>query len=221
MGKSRVQETDHGIVGEYNVHTYDQMMRKMRDRGWIETDLIIGQGITTGRVLEVGPGPGYIGLEWLKKTEETALVGLDISADMLALARTNAEAYGLADRVEYRGGDARSMPFADESFDAVFSNGSLHEWALPEEILNEVDRVLKPEGRYLISDLRRDMAAPVKWFLWLTTQPMAMRRGLLTSIAACYTLSEACSLLAKTRLPEWHVSQNLLGLTVAGQKPPC
>ena len=76
---------------------------------------------------------------------------------MIAIAQRNAGEYGLADRVEYVKGDARNMPFEDAYFDAVFSNGSLHEWAHPEDILNEIARVLKPGGRYCISDLRRDM----------------------------------------------------------------
>jgi hypothetical protein len=39
----------------------------MRDKGWMETDLILKLGIQHGLALEVGPGPGYLGLEWLKK----------------------------------------------------------------------------------------------------------------------------------------------------------
>jgi ubiquinone/menaquinone biosynthesis C-methylase UbiE len=220
MKKPRAIETSQGITGELNTRLYDEMMRRLRGRGWLETGLIIKEGIISGLALEVGPGPGYLGLEWLKKTSGTRLNGLDISEDMLALARKNAAQYGLSDRVEYIGGDARKMPFEDRRFDAVFTNGSLHEWAYPEEILNEISRVLKPGGRYIISDLRRDVIAPVKWFLWVITGPKEMRAGLITSLNAAYTLYEVEAMLSRTKLQGWQVNKNPLGIVISGKKTP-
>jgi len=107
MVKPRVIETDQGIQGEFDVQIYDSMMRRMRDKGWIETNLILKVGITQGLVLEVGPGPGYLGLEWLKKTEETNLKALEISPNMIMIAERNAKEYGLEARVEYIDGDAQ------------------------------------------------------------------------------------------------------------------
>ena len=57
-------------------------MRNMRDKGWIETNSILKEGISSGLALEIGPGPGYLGLEWLKKTGQTRLKGPEISDDM-------------------------------------------------------------------------------------------------------------------------------------------
>jgi len=62
MVKPRVIETDQGITGEFDTRAYDEMMRRMRDKGWLETDFIIESGISRGLALEVGPGPGYLGL---------------------------------------------------------------------------------------------------------------------------------------------------------------
>jgi len=218
MAKRRIPETDQGITGEFNTRAYDQMMRYLRDRGWMETRLIIKEGISSGLALEVGPGPGYLGLEWLSNTEGTTLRGLDISEDMIAIAQRNAAEYGLTDRVKYVRGDARKMPFENEYFDAVFSNGSLHEWGQPVEILNEIARVLKPGGKYLISDLRRDMNPLMKWFLWIMTRPREMRSGLVSSINASYTLAEAETLLLKTKLQGRQAKKNFLGIVISGQK---
>jgi ubiquinone/menaquinone biosynthesis C-methylase UbiE len=107
--------------------------------------------------LEVCPGPGYLGLEWLSKTEGTTLRALEISADMIKMAEKNAGEYGLLDRVKYVKGDAQKMPFEDETFDSVFTNGSLHEWSRPDRIFDEINRCLKRGGKYVISDMRRDM----------------------------------------------------------------
>lgn len=59
------------------------------------------------------------------------MTGLENSDDMIRKARGNVAEYGLKDRVEYRQGNASSTPFADETFDAAFTNGSLHEWSNP------------------------------------------------------------------------------------------
>ena len=101
MVRPRVIETDEGIQGEFEVQIYDQMQRRFRDKGWMETNAIIKSGIGSGCILEIGTGPGYLGLEWLKKTQGTTLKGLDISPDMIAVAQQNASEYGLSDRVEY------------------------------------------------------------------------------------------------------------------------
>jgi ubiquinone/menaquinone biosynthesis C-methylase UbiE len=218
MTKARIPETDTGIAGEVETQMYDVMMRKMRDRGWIETNLILKAGILSGTALEIGPGPGYLGLEWLKKIEGTRLECLEISEDMIALAKKNAAEYGLSDRVKYFQGDASKLPFEDGHFDAVFTNGSLHEWANPEMIFNEMARVLKPGARYVISDMKRDMIAPIRWFLWLSAKPKEIRPWLISSINASYTLHEIKVILANTELKGWQVSKNPLGIVISGQK---
>ena len=219
MVKPRISETDSGITGELETQAYDKMMRRMRDKGWLETKSIMQAEISLGIVLEVGPGPGYLGLEWLKNTDGTTLKGLDISDDMIAIAERNAAEYGLENRVTYVQGDACVMPFEDNYFDGVFTNGSLHEWAHPEAIINEIARVLKPGGNYCISDLRRDMSSFIKWFMWFVTRPKEIRPGLLTSIKASYIVPEIESMLSKTQLKGWRIKGNIMGLVISGQKP--
>lgn len=218
MTKPRVPETDQGIQGEFNVTVYDQMQRRLRDKGWIETKELLKHGITQGFVLEIGPGPGYLGLEWLKHTQGTTLKGLDISADMVAIAERNAREYGLSQRVEYVHSSGSRMPFDDNAFDAVFTNGSLHEWADPRSTFNEIWRLLKPGGKVLISDLRRDMFALVRWFLWINTTPQEIRPGLISSINAAYIPGELRELIKGTKLENCTVSSNLLGVMLVGVK---
>jgi ubiquinone/menaquinone biosynthesis C-methylase UbiE len=218
MSKARIVETDSGIEGELTVAIYDSMQRRLRDRGWIETNDIIQSGITKGLALEIGPGPGYLGLEWLKNTEGTRLKGLDISADMIAVAARNAEEYGLTDRVEYVRSNGDKMPFANTMFDAVFTNGSLHEWADPKNTMNEIWRVLKPGGTIFISDLRRDMFFLIRWFLYIASKPKEIRPGLISSINAAYTPAELKDLIKDTKLANCAVTGNLIGLIVTGKK---
>jgi hypothetical protein len=57
MIRLRVTETNQGMQGEFNVNIYDQMQRKLRDKGWMETKAIIKNGIMKGSALEIGSGP--------------------------------------------------------------------------------------------------------------------------------------------------------------------
>ncbi len=218
MAKQRIPETDKGIQGEFNANAYDQMMRRSRDRGELQIQLILQKGITQGVALEIGPGPGYIGLEWLKCTSNTILNGLDISSEIIKIADRNAAEYGLSDRVEYKQGSGSEIPFDDNYFDAVFTYDSLHEWSQPGETLNEIYRVLKPGGRYLISDLRRDIFLLIKWFLWFNTQPKEIRPGLIASINAAYLEHEILAILKQTRLCDSKSEKNPFGMTIFGSK---
>lgn len=218
MVKPRIVETDEGIQGEFTVEVYDKMMRNLRDRGWIETELVLKTGITEGLCLEVGPGPGYLGLEWLSKTEGTNLRVLEISPDMIKIAEKNAVEYALLDRVKYIEGDAQKMPFDDETFNGVFTNGSLHEWSHPDRIFDEINRCLKPGGKYLISDMRHDMNPFVKRFLKLMTKPKEIRSGLVSSINASYTVQEIKAILSKTNLKPATVKKTTMGFIITGKR---
>jgi ubiquinone/menaquinone biosynthesis C-methylase UbiE len=218
MTRERVAETGEGIQDRITVEMYDELQRRLRDRGWIETKSIIRSGITAGHALEVGPGPGYLGLEWLKRTRDTQLTALEISPAMIELASRNAAEYGLVGRWRAVEGNALRMPFEDDQFDAVLTNGSLHEWEDPARVLEEIARVLRPGGRYFVSDLRRDMLSAFRWLLHLTTRPRAIRPGLRSSIDAAYTAAEIREVLEQTPLHGARVSTNPIGLVIQGTR---
>lgn len=217
MLKERVPETNEGIQDGLTVEHFDVFQRSMRDRGIMETKDIIKSGIDSGHALEVGPGPGYLGLEWLEATGDTRLTGIEISPNMIKLERKNAEEYGLADRVTYTAGNAMEMPFDDESFDGAFTNGSLHEWEYPERVLTEVYRVLKPGGRFFVSDMKRNISPLLAGIMRLMAKPRAIRPGFDSSLAATYTRMEMEDVLRKAGINA-EVRENPFGLNITGIK---
>jgi ubiquinone/menaquinone biosynthesis C-methylase UbiE len=220
MVKPRVVEDGNGIAGEELIEAYDRSMRGLMNQGKLQTESLLRSRIDLGCAMEIGSGPGYEGLEWLKRTEDTTLKGLDISEDMVVLAKKNAKDYGLEARAEYYVGDATRIPFLDDHFDAVFSTNSLHEWANPKKVFNEIYRVLRPGGKYFISDLRRDMNPVVKWFIIfsLSGEPKMMRQRLSSAINASYTHREVKEMLDQTKLPGWKVEQTSLYVVISGKK---
>ena len=216
MLKPRVAETNEGIKGEVTTEIFDRFARIMRDKGWDNVDAILKSGITEGYVLEIGPGPGYIGLEWLKKVPCSTLTGCEISGDMIKTAEKNAEEYGLKEKVNYIEGNAMQMPFDNGGFDAAFSNGSLHEWEDPVRVFNEIYRVLKPGGLYCITDMRRDVNPFIKWLIYFLTKPVEIRPGFLTSMKASYTADEIKDILDSSLLKNASVSEEFFGLCITG-----
>ena len=83
----------------------------------------------------------------------TQLTWLEVSPDMATKAMRNAREYGLNVRINCVIGNCIKMPFKNENFDAVFTNGSFHEWSEPQNALNEIYRVLKG-GKFYIADIK-------------------------------------------------------------------
>ncbi|REF35524.1 class I SAM-dependent methyltransferase [Thermasporomyces composti] len=106
-----------------------------------------------GAVLDVGTGPGVLLLELAQRRADLTLTGVDLSADMVALAQRNLAK--VADRASARVADVAALPFADESFDLVVSSFSLHHWEDPEAAVAELARVLRPGGALVIYDFDR------------------------------------------------------------------
>jgi ubiquinone/menaquinone biosynthesis C-methylase UbiE len=217
--KQRKIETNTGIQNELTVEIFDQFARGMRDKGWNGVESYIQTGITGGMVLEIGPGPGYVGLEWLMRSKDTTLTGLEISPAMIQIAERNAKEYKLSHRASYIQGNCMAMPFPDHCYDAVFSNGSLHEWEDPILTFREIHRVLKPDGVFCISDLRRDVNLLTKGLLYFSAKPKEIRPGMLTSLSAAYTVKEMEQLMESTNFHEILVRKDLCGLTITGRKP--
>ncbi len=107
------------------------------------------------RILEVGCGPGRLSIR-LARDHGLDVVGLDLDPAMIERADANAaRSDGHQRQPSFVVGDVASLAFPDGSFDLVVSTLSMHHWADPAAGLNEIARVLRPDGRALVWDLRR------------------------------------------------------------------
>ncbi len=110
------------------------------------------------RVLEVAVGPGAALVEILKRVDRTNLVhGVDLSPRMLEKAGRAVAKAGFTN-VDLRQGDARSLPFEDDSFDVLLNSYMLDLIPLKDMpvVLGEFRRVLRDNGRLVLVNMSKD-----------------------------------------------------------------
>ncbi len=118
--------------------------------------------ISSGKILDVGTGPGYLPIEIIKRAENLKIIGIDLSPTMVKIAYRNAKRMGLSRRVKFQIANASELPFEDEYFDFVVSTASFHHWLQPAKCLKEIYRVLKKGSKAWIYDINREITKEVK-----------------------------------------------------------
>jgi ubiquinone/menaquinone biosynthesis C-methylase UbiE len=178
---------------------------------------VAGQIAPGSRVLEVAPGPGYFAVE-LARLGDYHVAGLDISQTFVKIARRNAVQAQVD--VDFRQGNAAGMPFENDGFDFLLCRAAFKNFAEPLTALREMHRVLKPGGKALIIDLRRD-ASPASINQAVDGMGLGRVNRILTKfifrfllLKRAYSKSDFESLVAQTAFRTVEIRADLIGLEI-------
>jgi ubiquinone/menaquinone biosynthesis C-methylase UbiE len=195
---ARVVESgqDGALLGPETAARYAEMAEGLmvQYRGFLRHLKTLNVG---SRYLEVGPGPGVLTVAVAREKPDAQITGVELSPDMVSVARQIVERAGLANRIRFVVGDAGDgNVFASlGQFDLVYSTFSLHHWANPKRVIRNLTSALTDGGVLYIHDLRR-----VWWLRWVP-----VRNGFLNSIRAAYVSRELHGMLRDLEIERYEI----------------
>jgi ubiquinone/menaquinone biosynthesis C-methylase UbiE len=202
-----------GMVAKWYAANTAEVMNE-----YVELAQRIGGILPQGRsVLEVAPGPGYFCIE-LARRGSYSITGLDISHTFVKMAAIRAADAGV--RVNFTQGSASNMPFPRDTFDFLLCRAAFKNFAKPVAALQEMCRVLRPGGRGLIIDLRRN-ADPGEIDRHVDGMRLSTVNRVLTRLAfrtmllkSAYSKEQFQQMLGETQFSAVEISESGIGLEV-------
>lgn len=140
--------TETSITGEHEVFSPAWFQAIERHRYNVESCIHAVARFTRGHdkdLLEIGVGAGTDHLQWARAGARCH--GVDLTDAGIECTRRHLALYGLSSHLQRT--NAEQLPFANSSFDLVYSWGVIHHTEHPERIIREIHRVLRPGGRFI------------------------------------------------------------------------
>ncbi len=170
-----------------------------------------------GRVLEVAPGPGFLSVE-IAKTNKYQVAGADISKTFVEIERANAKDAGV--EIDFRQGDVANLPFDNASFDFVICTAAFKNFTRPAWALKEMYRVLRPHGKALVIDLRRDASrteinreVEKMGLNWINTLATKWTFSMML-LKSAYTEQQIREFLSEARIPKFRIESSGIGFEI-------
>lgn len=123
---------------------------------------VVAAAPSEAAVLDAGCGSGRLAIEIARRRPDLRVHGIDLEHGMVEVATRHAEQANLGDRVAFTVADLADLPLPDHSVDLIVSTASLHHWTDVGAVIASLSRVLRPDGRLWIYDLRLVPAGRVR-----------------------------------------------------------
>lgn len=173
--QNKYAEVSVSVAGKFQYPTgrdgaaalgYDPALIKSSPPGLLESFCGVGNPFSLGRirqgdaVLDIGCGAGFdLFAASRLVTESGRVCGVDLTEQMVELAKNNLSGSDISN-IEIRNVDSEDIPYADETFDVVISNGVINLSPSKSVCFKEIYRVLKPGGRIQFADVILEKELP-------------------------------------------------------------
>tara|TARA_B110000003_G_scaffold208536_1_gene207450 strand:+ start:63389 stop:64117 length:729 start_codon:yes stop_codon:yes gene_type:complete len=143
---------------------YDELNRVISfgiDISWRRKVVKIISKNNPQQILDIATGTGDLAI-MMSSLSPKKIIGLDISEGMLSIGKQKISKAKLNDTIEMIVGDSENMPFKDNAFDAITVSFGVRNFANLDRGLNEIRRVLKPSGVFVILETSNPTKFPFK-----------------------------------------------------------
>ncbi len=159
--KEQVENMFDGIAGKYDF--LNRLLSFRIDVLWRNKVVNLLKASKPRSILDVATGTADLAIA-LSRLQPTKITGLDLSNKMLEVGRVKVADRKLAGMIELVKGDSENLPFDDNTFDAVTVAFGVRNFENLEKGLQEIRRVLKPGGQFIILEFSKVKTFPVKQF---------------------------------------------------------
>lgn len=157
--KEQVEQMFDNISGKYDL--LNRILSMGIDVRWRKKVVKSVKKANPKKVLDIATGTGDLAIQIAKSTQ-AQITGFDLSAGMLEVGRKKVTKEKLDDRIEMIQGDAENMPFEDNSFDVITVAFGVRNFENLKKGLDEIYRVLKPGGKFIILEFSQPESFPMK-----------------------------------------------------------
>ncbi len=157
--KQQVEQMFDNISGKYDL--LNRILSMGIDVSWRKKVVKSVKKENPKTILDIATGTGDLAIAMAKATD-AKITGFDLSAGMLEVGKRKIAEENLQDRIEMIQGDAEKMPFADDSFDVITVAFGVRNFENLKNGLDDIYRVLKPGGKFIILEFSQPEAVPMK-----------------------------------------------------------
>lgn len=222
MSRSVERIPECGAIDDNRSFSAESYAQAMRRNLWAEYERFAAFALGASdlragaRVLEVGPGPGWIGVIMAKARPDISIEAVDASDDMVRAYRATIDREGLGGSIRVRSGRVERLgDTVSGPFDLVYSRDSLHHWEDPAVGLAAIRRLLTPGGTVALQDERRDIGPAARLVVRAQCAFVLGPMGEYwrSSIAAGYTAAELEAFLSGAGFGDIRVKAEFLNLS--------
>lgn len=157
--KEQVATMFDNIAPKYDF--LNQLLSLGIHKGWRRKAIRLLEEQKPKTILDIATGTADFAIEAMK-LNPTKVVGVDISEGMLKLGRDKIMKLGLQNKIELKTGDSESLPFPNNSFDAITVGFGVRNFENLEKGVADIYRVLNPDGMLVILEFSKPIHFPVK-----------------------------------------------------------